>query len=143
MHVFGEKEKGINYIKREAVYGLVSKDKKVLAISSKKRLFLPGGGIEHGESHFECLKREFLEETGYMIEIDAYLGCAKSYDFVKELGKYFEMIGYFYIVRLKNKYNDVNENIQQVYIQKNRLKNYPILSHHLWAIKKYIKVMKL
>jgi len=33
----------------------------------------PGGGLQFGESAEDCLKREFLEETGLIIEISDFL----------------------------------------------------------------------
>lgn len=34
----------------------------------------PAGKLNYGEDHFECGKREFLEETGYSAEKFTYLG---------------------------------------------------------------------
>ncbi len=49
------------------VYGLCRYDWKIVAIKKKRwpftgKLDLPGGKIEHGELHFESLKRELEEE---------------------------------------------------------------------------------
>lgn len=40
----------------------------------KAILELPAGKLEWGESHFECGKRELLEETGYTSDKFTYLG---------------------------------------------------------------------
>ena len=49
-------------------YGLIIKDDMIVLIKKKRgpytgKLDLPGGGIEHGETSFECLIREIKEET--------------------------------------------------------------------------------
>ena len=41
----------------------------------KVLLELPAGKLEWGENHFECGKRELLEETGCTAEEFTYLGC--------------------------------------------------------------------
>ena len=41
----------------------------------KVLLELPAGKLEWGENHFECGKRELLEETGCTAEVFTYLGC--------------------------------------------------------------------
>lgn len=38
----------------------------------------PGGGWEDKESIIECVKREVLEETGYSVEIEGFLGVYKE-----------------------------------------------------------------
>jgi 8-oxo-dGTP pyrophosphatase MutT (NUDIX family) len=38
----------------------------------------PGGGWEDRESIIECVKREILEETGYEVDIDGFLGIYKE-----------------------------------------------------------------
>lgn len=38
----------------------------------------PGGGWEDGESITDCVKREVLEETGYRISIEGFLGVYKE-----------------------------------------------------------------
>lgn len=59
--------------------GLCIEDNKILLVKhlyvGKKDVFWapPGGGLNYGEAMEECLKREFKEETGYLIEIEDFL----------------------------------------------------------------------
>jgi 8-oxo-dGTP diphosphatase len=63
---FGEKIKDIEYIDRIGVYGIaINVEGKVSTIKTPTGYFLPGGGIENGEIHTECIEREFLEEKNY------------------------------------------------------------------------------
>jgi 8-oxo-dGTP diphosphatase len=55
------------------VYGLVRQDGKVLLIKKGRGPYngmydLPGGGIEFGETPEQTLRREFMEETGLVVE---------------------------------------------------------------------------
>lgn len=58
--------------------GLCIVDEKILLINHRgitKTNFWspPGGGLEFGESAEDCLKREFLEETGLQIQVKDFL----------------------------------------------------------------------
>lgn len=60
------------------VYGLLFDERKRLLVSDefiRGNYFtkLPGGGLEFGEGTRECLKREFLEETGLEVEIGEHI----------------------------------------------------------------------
>ncbi len=50
------------------VYGLLIRDGKILLVHEKLGDFaftkFPGGGLQFGEGTLDCLKREFMEETG-------------------------------------------------------------------------------
>ena len=63
MHkVFGIKQEA-NYIDREGVYLVPAREGKVGVVKTPKGYFLLGGGLDSGESHEECIKRECLEES--------------------------------------------------------------------------------
>jgi len=55
------------------VYGVLIDSNRLLVSDEKHRdvsfTKLPGGGLHFGEGTVDCLKREFLEETGLEIEI--------------------------------------------------------------------------
>ncbi|MCU0337219.1 MAG: NUDIX domain-containing protein [Sediminibacterium sp.] len=56
------------------VYGLLFDSQNRLLVSDERikgKLYtkLPGGGLEFGEGTRDCLKREFLEETGLEISV--------------------------------------------------------------------------
>ncbi|HNS13003.1 MAG TPA: NUDIX domain-containing protein [Bacteroidia bacterium] len=60
------------------VYGIFIDKKKGLLVSDEyvygqNMTKFPGGGLEYGEGLRDCLKREFLEETGYEFEILEHL----------------------------------------------------------------------
>ena len=61
-------------IERRGVYAIIQNEKGEYLLQYYKKpnyYWLPGGGIDEGESELECLKRELAEETGYTnIQID-------------------------------------------------------------------------
>ena len=71
------------------VYGVCLKDNRVLSTKKttgpyKNRYDLPGGSQKHKEGFTETLVREYLEETGYLV--NSYNNC-RVYDvFVEEEG---------------------------------------------------------
>jgi 8-oxo-dGTP diphosphatase len=60
---------------RVAAYGVARRDDEVLLARASSDTgvpatwWLPGGGVEFGESPEECLVREFLEETGLEVRV--------------------------------------------------------------------------
>lgn len=56
---------------RIRVAGILKKDESILFVKHKKNgreyYLLPGGGIDYGETFYEALKREFLEEVNLKI----------------------------------------------------------------------------
>ncbi|GAA0289024.1 ADP-ribose pyrophosphatase YjhB (NUDIX family) [Gracilibacillus halotolerans] len=67
------------YHRAFGVYGIYVEDGKLLVINKnagpyRNRFDLPGGGLEEGETLSEAMKREFLEETGFQIEIEENIG---------------------------------------------------------------------
>lgn len=122
---FGAKETGKEYIVRPGTYGIgfgmkegniieplviddPSKLKKldkelierlhVAIVKTPRGYFLPGGGIEEGENHRLCLEREFIEETGYKVQSQSYLGIARLAGITPKSKRYVELEGHFYIV---------------------------------------------
>jgi len=58
---------GVAYRDRMGAYGIVLRERRVLAVWQEGELQLPGGGIDPGESPIRALHREVREETGWRI----------------------------------------------------------------------------
>jgi ADP-ribose pyrophosphatase YjhB (NUDIX family) len=60
---------------RVAAYGVARRDDCILLVRASSDTgvpgtwWLPGGGLEFGESPRECLEREFVEETGLTVRV--------------------------------------------------------------------------
>jgi ADP-ribose pyrophosphatase YjhB (NUDIX family) len=59
------------------VYGILFNDKEELLLSKEEKgeqrfTKFPGGGLELGEGILDCLKREFMEEVGVNVEVEAH-----------------------------------------------------------------------
>ena len=65
--IVGEKLQNTKYDFRETCFGICLKDNKMFMVKKNEQFSFVGGGIEKNETHEECLKREFIEESGYQI----------------------------------------------------------------------------
>lgn len=66
--LLGEKLEDKKYDFRETCFGICVKNNKMLLVKNKGQYSFIGGGIEKGETKEDCLRREFLEESGYKIK---------------------------------------------------------------------------
>ena len=96
---FGQPVPGAAYYHRPGAYLLAVEEGLLALAETPKGWFLPGGGLEPGESHTACICRECAEELGRDARVDGYLGCAQAYMLHPELS-YFHPIYYFYTGRL-------------------------------------------
>lgn len=138
---FGEKLENTEYFQRMAVYGIViSSEGKIATIETPRGYFLPGGGIENNENHEMCLKREFLEETGYEITVGKYIGRASLYHISKNY-RYMHGIGFFYFANLNYKKNNgIEKDHKLIWLEPSECTNGLFLKHQSWATAKAMSI---
>ncbi len=105
LKIFGTPDPTLKTVRRESVRGiLVDSDGTLHMVTSSKYgdCCFPGGGIENGENHIAALKREILEEIGYVIDPDSIQPFGRVDQFlhngffcVDEM----HLINYFYLCR--------------------------------------------
>ena len=142
---FGCIEENKEYIRRPAVYGIVlneQKDQIAIIQAGDGNCFLPGGGIEHKETHEECMKREALEEMGMAIELGPFLGCAQRYFYSTNEYKYYLSEGFFYIGELgKRVCEPTEEDNFLVWVNPVDAIDQLFHEHQAWAVKEALKTL--
>ena len=100
---FGSPWPGRDHKPRPGAYGVVlDSGGRLLVVEEFARLYLPGGGLDPGETPEQALHREFEEETGYTVTIDSVIGEAREYvaDETPGVAAAFNKYCYLYVVRL-------------------------------------------
>ena len=100
--IFGVCRPGQVYVERPGAYALIADEARRLAVirNERGRCFLPGGGIEPGESLELALRREVLEECGRQIDELAWLCAADEYVEAPEEARCYLKRGSFYFATL-------------------------------------------
>ena len=134
MHkVFGTKENA-EYLDREGAYLIPVRGGQVGVIRTPKGYFFLGGGLESGESHPECIRRECLEESGCAPCIDGRLCSAESYIRHPKIG-YFHPIQTYYFGKLLDRESGPTETDHVLcWIEYDRLKGKMFAEMQNWAL---------
>ena len=142
MHkVFGTKEYAL-YTDREGAYIIPLRGNKVGVVETPKGYFFLGGGLESGESHLTCIKRECLEEAGYSPCIEGRLCSAEAYIKHPTIG-YFHPIQTYYFGKLLDRESTPTETDQILrWIDYDQLKGKMLLEMQNWALEQLSAWMK-
>lgn len=143
--IFGENGNRLKYQRRDGCYAVIIDDNKqqvVVIITTKGSYFLPGGGIEEGETPEECLRRELLEETGYEINIGSCIGKAQRY-FISPQNEPLLSNGIFFIAEFIEKVQEPMDDDHDLrWISLDEVDNLFFHEHQSWAVKKAISLLK-
>ncbi|HSI87020.1 MAG: NUDIX domain-containing protein [Candidatus Methylacidiphilales bacterium] len=98
MPIFGNKAAGAQYKIRCGAYAVILDDAmRVAVIYTPGGYFLPGGGIEEGETSEQALHREVMEECGMTLRILQPIGSATDHLYAPPENCYYEKRGSFYL----------------------------------------------
>jgi 8-oxo-dGTP diphosphatase len=97
---FGSRPDAGHFIVRPSAYRFaVDRDGRLAVVRDADGVFLPGGGIEPGETPEQAVIRELLEECGLLIEIGACVARAVQLAPAAD-GTTFEKRSYFFDARI-------------------------------------------
>lgn len=137
---FGKRKRNIQYKDRAGVYAIIfDNEGNIATVRVPMGLFLIGGGIDEGETHQECLKRECIEETGYDLEVKDFVCKGNAYFYSEQLNSYQYLICYFYQAELKDKLKEPIELDHELEWLSAEETEEMYFEHHIWAIKEAIR----
>ena len=142
MHrVFGIKENA-KYLDREGAYFIPCRNNQIGVVLTHKGYFFLGGGLDNGESHIECIKRECMEEVGCSPWVEGKLCSAESYIKHPTMG-YFHPIQTYYFGKLLDKKSTPTETDHILcWIEYTQLKGKMFVEMQNWALEQLVKRMK-
>lgn len=141
---FGNKLDGIDYTDRRGAYAVIENDDRQIAvIETSNGYFLPGGGIDPGETDADALKRELIEETGYQVSLLAEIGAALEYIKAAREEKYYQIRSKFYKVQLDSKIGAGVENDHRfVWLAQEEALKLLTRQSQVWAVQKMTTVQR-
>ena len=107
----------------------------LLCVRYKESYFLPGGGVEPGESFEQALHREVMEEVGCAIQIGAKIGIAAEYIYAKDESKWFNNIGHFFHAnRLGESHPQIDMDHEPKWLAIEEFESSAAPKSHIWAV---------
>ncbi|MBC7253443.1 MAG: NUDIX domain-containing protein [Actinobacteria bacterium] len=109
-------------------------------IKTRRGYFLPGGGVDTGESDIDALKREILEETGCQASILTELGEAVEYIKAYSEKKHYQIRSRFYGVQLGSKVREgIEKGEQLVWLRKEDAVTLLKPGGQVWVVQRMLK----
>jgi len=140
--VFGERTEASTI--RPSAYALLEDTQgRVAVVRSADGTFLPGGGIEAGETPEEAIRREGLEECGFIIQPGKWLVRAVQFSYSNSEKAYFEKRSIFVEgTILGTDSSRLEANHELIWIEPEAASEF--LSHpsHCWAVEQWQNRMR-
>lgn len=134
--VFGERVSGVAYVRRPSAYAIIRNAAgEVAVVRTPKGAFLPGGGIEAGETPEEAVVREVLEECGFAIRLLSRLPDAVQFVHAPAEARHFEKCSAFFEAVVAGSQTSAVESGHEVlWLAQDAARR--LLSHesHSWAV---------
>lgn len=125
---------------RETCFGIVTNKDKMLLVRKKEQFSFVGGGLEENESFLDCLKREFLEESGYTVKNIEELLCVNCFWLARDKWPMNTRCNVFKVeVDLNNFTKPTEEGHDVFWVPECEVLNLLPLPHHKYAMKYYLK----
>ena len=90
---------GRPYRDRPGAYAVAMRGGRVLCVWQDDELQLPGGGIDPGESPWQALRREVLEETGWVIHAPVRIAGFQRFAWLPDYGYWARKVQAVYLAR--------------------------------------------
>lgn len=133
--IFGTRVAGAVYRPRPSAYALVRNDVGHFAVvRTPVACYLPGGGMEPGETPEQTIVREAREECGFVLKPRAQLGRALEICYSSEENEYFEKDSFFIEAEIIGRGAQSELDHELVWMIADRARE--ALSHgsHRWAV---------
>jgi 8-oxo-dGTP pyrophosphatase MutT (NUDIX family)/GNAT superfamily N-acetyltransferase len=132
---FGIYETGKTYTDRPGSYGVIlNNQNKIGVVKSSGFYFLPGGGVDVGETETDALIREFREETGLEIIVERHLCDANEFQIARDRTLYFNQIGKFFkCVVVKNHHDQSDLSHEFLWVDLDDVSKLFKRKSHQWA----------
>jgi 8-oxo-dGTP diphosphatase len=135
--VFGHRVEGCLYIVRPSAYSLVQNvGGEVAVVRTPRGIFLPGGGIEVGESPEQAIEREAVEECGLILLAARLIGTAVEIVHSVAENACFEKRSTFFEARLHGLTPAQELDHELVWLQPDEAIEWLSYESHRWAVRR-------
>ena len=136
--VFGTTLDGVDYVERPSAYVLLRDDAGDLAVvRTPKGHFLPGGGIEAGESAETAAAREAREETGLVVDIIGTVCRAVEFTRALDEDAWYRKVSAFLAARVAERAAAVEHDHELLWLPVARALDALTPPSHRWAVERF------
>jgi 8-oxo-dGTP diphosphatase len=138
--VFGTRLPGVDYRRRPSAYVVIRNAvREVAVIRTPRGAFLPGGGIDPGESPEDAVRREAHEEAGLALGPLTPLGAAVEFIRAVDEDAWFEKVCTFYTASVVARGEGTERDHELLWLDDDAAR--ALLGHesHRWAIARDVR----
>ncbi len=134
---FGSRLAGVKYIVRPSGYALLrDRDGNVAVVLTPEGNFLPGGGIDPGETPEQAVARECAEECGFAVRVGRLVGEAVQFGWSIKEQVFFEKRCSFFEAEVVGAAASTEVDHELVWLAPERAARIMYHESHGWAIRR-------